>query len=205
MPHLINLGTTWWLVSQPHSLVTSPVVTHGIGSRLCWQRKKSVLSRNQLASYLTQSQNMKELGWLESQCVKIKASDIRQGVCMYGIKKDSNTFTCYTALNVLPSFLIALYICHLLIQNAASINHTVFWLKTVFCCHFTSQFTLCSFRWLFLKGTLPHACNMLKKQHCKKLCSDKPGVSIFCAGCKQMYSMFSIVSTTFSCVCLLNI
>jgi len=34
MPHLINLGTTWWLVSQPHSLVTSPVVTHGIGSRL---------------------------------------------------------------------------------------------------------------------------------------------------------------------------
>ena len=66
MPHLINLGTTWWLVSQPHSLVTSPVVTHGIGSRLCWQRKKSVLSRNQLASYLTQSQNMKELGWLES-------------------------------------------------------------------------------------------------------------------------------------------
>lgn len=50
MPHLINLGTTWWLVSQPHSLVTSRIITHGIGG---WHRKKSVLSRNQLAGYLS--------------------------------------------------------------------------------------------------------------------------------------------------------
>jgi hypothetical protein len=66
MPHLINLGTIWWLVSQPHSLVTSRMVTHGVGGRLCWQRKKSVLSRKKLAGYLAHSQNVKELGWLES-------------------------------------------------------------------------------------------------------------------------------------------
>jgi len=24
----------------------------------------------------------------------------------------------------------------------------------------------------------------VEKQHCKKLCNDKSGVSIFCAGCK---------------------
>jgi len=40
-------------------------------------------------------------------------------VCVYTaygiIKKDSNTFTCYTAVSVLPSFLIALYNHRLLI------------------------------------------------------------------------------------------
>jgi len=66
MPHLINLAVTLWLISWPHSLVTSPVVTHGIGSRMSWHTKKSILSRNQLAGYLAHSQNMKELGWLET-------------------------------------------------------------------------------------------------------------------------------------------
>jgi hypothetical protein len=83
MPHVTDLGTKWWLVSQLHSLVTPPVVTHGIGSGLCWQRKKSVLASNQLGGCLAHSQNMKELGWLERYRVKIKAWDVRQGVCVY--------------------------------------------------------------------------------------------------------------------------